>query len=311
MADNQPAEEQTPGQLQRHLPRIRYLPDWEIPMGPPKRRPSLLSRTKISRSIRRSRVAAMFRPKPNFVDASRPTSDTSIHNTKESFVDTGGIHGIPPLSRSSTAPELSPRPLHRIIHTLPPRRYFGGLTRRTLVLIAVAIFFAIGLSLGLGLGLGLHRDAQVAEVQSADPQPAGLPSPNAPPPVTPFSDAPSPTPHVYQGNMTYFSPGLGVCGWRSSDTDAVCAIPHDIFDAVASHVTSGGNPDRNPLCGRLIRVTSFLAAAGGAKRQVSVDVMVADRCADCEGNDLDLSPGAFKQIASEGSGVVSGKWQWL
>lgn len=311
MADNQPAEEQTTGQLQRHLPRIRYLPDWEIPIGPPNRRPSLLSRTKISRSIRRSRVAAMFRPKPNFVDASRPTSDTSIQNTKESFVDTGGIHGIPPLSRSSTAPELSPRPLHRIIHTLPPRRYFGGLTRRTLVLVAVAILLAIGLSLGLGLGLGLHRDAQVADVQSADPQPAGLPSPNAPPPSTPFSDAPSPTPRVYQGNLTYFSPGLGVCGWKSSDTDAVCAIPHDIFDAAAPRVSSGGIPGRNPLCGRLIRVTTFLAAAGNTKKPVSVVVMVADRCVDCEGNDLDLSPGTFKQIASEGSGVVSGTWQWL
>lgn len=283
-------------------------------MSPPKRRPSLLSRAKISRSIRRSRVAAMFRPKPNFVDASRPTSDTSIQNTKESFVDTRGIHGgIPlPLSRSSTAPELSPRPLHRIIHTLPPRRYFGGLTRRTLVLIALAILFAIGLSLGLGLGLGLRRDAQVADIQSADPQSAGLPSPNTPAPAAPSPGVPSSIPRVtYQGNLTYFSPDLGVCGWTSSDTDAVCAIPHEIFDAAASRVSSGQNPGRNPLCGRLIRVTSLLAAAGNTKRQVSVNVMVADRCADCEGNDLDLSPGAFKQIASEGSGVVSGNWQWL
>ncbi|KAK0740004.1 RlpA-like double-psi beta-barrel-protein domain-containing protein-containing protein, partial [Schizothecium vesticola] len=113
------------------------------------------------------------------------------------------------------------------------------------------------------------------------------------------------------GNLTYFSPALGACGWTSSDTDAVCAIPHDIFDGAAPRVSSGGNPDRNPLCGRLIRVTSFLAAAGNTKRQVSVDVMVADRCVDCEANDLDLSLGAFKQIAPEGSGAVSGKWQWL
>ncbi|KAK1825599.1 hypothetical protein QBC39DRAFT_74101 [Podospora conica] len=344
MADNQPAEEQSPSQLERHLPRIRYLPDWEIPMNPPKRRQPLFSPAKLSRSVRRSRVAAFILPKPNLADTSRPTSDTSFQDTKESFADTEALHGgIAPLAGTPTSPNLSPRPLHRVVHTLPPRRYLGGHTRRTIVLIAVAILLALGLILGLGLGLGLHRDVKAADAQPADVQPASLPSPgppsssplspgplpssslppDPPPLASPFPGPPSPAPEqshpgAVEGNLTYSSPGFGACGWTSSDTEYVCAIPLDLFGAAGPHASAGKRPTTNWLCGRMIRVTTFLPDSGfgwgilgNTAIERSVDVRVVDSCAACGPTDLDLSPGAFGRIAPDSTGMVHGKWEWL
>lgn len=87
-------------------------------------------------------------------------------------------------------------------------------------------------------------------------------------------------------------------------SDNICAVSHILYDAAST----GSNPNNNPLCGKMIRVTRFDSTTGGNR---SVDVKVIDRCVGCKAEDLDLSLGAFEQVADEALGRVTGSWAWL
>lgn len=76
---------------------------------------------------------------------------------------------------------------------------------------------------------------------------------------------------IYQGDLTYYAPGLGACGKTSTDGDDICAVSHIIFDAVSR----GSNPNTNPLCGLKIRVTRYDEHVNA---QRSLDLTVVDRC---------------------------------
>lgn len=89
-------------------------------------------------------------------------------------------------------------------------------------------------------------------------------------------------------------------------TEAVCAVGHELFDAAGN---GEENPNGNPLCGRIIRVMRDFVESG--RGEVSVDVMVVDRCEGCGAMDLDLSSGVFDLLASESKGRVGGRWMWL
>ena len=60
------------------------------------------------------------------------------------------------------------------------------------------------------------------------------------------------------------------------------------------------------LCGRQVQVTN-------TNNGESVVATVADECPGCQGNpnSLDLSQGAFDQIADESEGVVPITWEYL
>lgn len=103
---------------------------------------------------------------------------------------------------------------------------------------------------------------------------------------------------VQSGEGTYYSTGLGSCGVTSKDTDYIIAVSHEMYDKY----TVGGNPNNNSLCGKKIR-----AFYNGN----SVDVTVVDRCEGCAYNDLDFSPSAFDQLASQSLGRIDITWQWL
>lgn len=85
------------------------------------------------------------------------------------------------------------------------------------------------------------------------------------------------------GEGTFYDPngGFGACGTRLQNNDMVCALGFDY------HATVG--------CGACLEVTGPLG---------SVIVRVADKCEGCRGNDVDLTRGAFKLIASEAAGRV-------
>ncbi|KAK3293071.1 RlpA-like double-psi beta-barrel-protein domain-containing protein-containing protein [Chaetomium fimeti] len=100
------------------------------------------------------------------------------------------------------------------------------------------------------------------------------------------------------GRFTYYNPGLGACGQNHGDGDLVVALSHADFDPS----TPGGNPNKNPLCGRRLRATY----AGR-----SVDVTVVDRCEACNAGDLDFSPAAFQALAALSLGVIQGSWVWI
>ena len=120
----------------------------------------------------------------------------------------------------------------------------------------------------------------------------------------------------YTGDLTYYGPGLGACGITSSDTDHIVSISHFTFDAVSK----GSNPNANPLCGHKLRAV---------RNGNSIDLTVVDRCmalsgpayegligllaigVGCQPTDLDVSPGAFKQLADPSLGRVEVTWAWL
>jgi len=64
---------------------------------------------------------------------------------------------------------------------------------------------------------------------------------------------------------------------------------------------SGGNPNANPVCGRMITASY---------QGKSVTVEVTDRCVACEQTDLDFSPAAFQALASESLGRIDITWEW-
>ncbi|RCK59212.1 Papain inhibitor [Candida viswanathii] len=118
------------------------------------------------------------------------------------------------------------------------------------------------------------------------------------PAQTSSSSSTQPTGSLQSGEGTYYSTGLGSCGITSSDTDYIIAVSHELYDKY----TVGGNPNNNSLCGKKIR-----AFYNGN----SVDVTVVDRCEGCAYNDLDFSPSAFDQLASQSLGRIDITWEWL
>jgi hypothetical protein len=102
----------------------------------------------------------------------------------------------------------------------------------------------------------------------------------------------------YQGDLTYYAPGLGACGIDSKDGDNIVAVSHLLFDAVST----GSDPNQNPLCGKMIRART---SAG------SVDLKVVDRCTGCEPRDLDITEKTFAKLANVDQGRVEVEWSWL
>ncbi|KAJ2894048.1 riboflavin aldehyde-forming enzyme protein [Zalerion maritima] len=167
---------------------------------------------------------------------------------------------------------------------LPPRRKYFGRPRKFLLLyILLPVFLVIFLILPLALGLGIGL--------SSSSSPSNLPLPSS-------SD-------VFTGDLTYYSPGLGACGWENGSDDAVAAVSKLLWDAQQE----GSNPNSNPLCGKKIRIRRDFVEGG--KGMVSVDVEVVDRCVGCEAEDLDTTIKMFTKLANEEQGRVTGSWAWL
>lgn len=270
------------------LERIRHVPDWEIPVNPPKRRRS--SSNFFSRLLKgpsphhyssRFSIPSFFQRKP--ATAVRPNTPGSCTTAGPISKETGGSPVLPissPISPTTTT--TNPTTLkHRFDNIFPPSRRYCGLSRRIFLIVTTTLFFLIILALGLGLGLGLGRKSK------------SLPLPWT-------------TSSVQSGELTYFSPsvGVGACGYQSGDNQTVVAVGHQLFDGAAKDKGVGTqNPNRNPLCGLWIRVMR------GDGREV--EVMVVDRCTGCGVEDLDLSVGAFGEIGEEREGRVKGKWEWV
>lgn len=114
------------------------------------------------------------------------------------------------------------------------------------------------------------------------------------------TDSPAAIGAVHTGQLTYFTPAVGACGFTNTEADMVAAISHELWDKVQV----GANPNTNPLCGKRLRLTGPLG---------TVDVTVADRCPDstCTLWNVDASKGAYLKIAQEKDGRVPLTWQWL
>ena len=56
-----------------------------------------------------------------------------------------------------------------------------------------------------------------------------------------------PTILAYEGEMTYYTPGMGSCGISSSDAEDVVALSIPMMQ-------NGANPNANPRCGSMIGI---------------------------------------------------------
>ncbi|KAJ5449991.1 uncharacterized protein N7458_006440 [Penicillium daleae] len=114
------------------------------------------------------------------------------------------------------------------------------------------------------------------------------------------SNLPLPTANggPYEGDLTYYNPALGSCGYTNTDSDMICAVSHILYDAAST----GSNPNANPLCGLKIRLR---------RNGESVDVKIVDRCVGCAVTDLDVTEAVFKKVADLDQGRVPVEWSWL
>jgi hypothetical protein len=199
-------------------------------------------------------------------------------------------HGVVSRVTPSTAgTETKPSPIlpqHRgsVRSRAPATSSSSASPRRWPPLLVLGPFAAVIL-LTLAIGLAVAFTLRVRPPSST----SGLPLPN--------SSAVGP----YTGELTYYDPGLGACGWKNSSTERVCAVSHLVFDAVGT----GTDPNQNILCGKKVRITRE------GKKNGTVEAVVVDRCEGCQGRDLDLSPALFGELAEKDEGRVEGKWDWL
>lgn len=106
----------------------------------------------------------------------------------------------------------------------------------------------------------------------------------------------------YTGDMTYYTTGLGACGWTNGYSDKIAAVSYDIFDSYAAEESVGGS-NSNPVCGKTVTIT-------GVDGMPYVATIV-DRCPGCDAGSLDLSQGFFDSVTSNGDGRVHNiNWVW-
>lgn len=100
---------------------------------------------------------------------------------------------------------------------------------------------------------------------------------------------------TFQGDITFYSPGLGSCGILSSDSEPVVAL-------AVSMMNNPANPNKNPKCGTQVHI--FNPKTGETHSGIIVDT-----CYSCQYEDLDLSHSLFQRIAPYGNGRVHGmRW---
>ncbi|KAK3680401.1 hypothetical protein LTR37_021263 [Vermiconidia calcicola] len=165
---------------------------------------------------------------------------------------------------------------------IPPHRRYLGLSRNFFLWTLLALVLAL-LALIVGFAVGLSEE-----------QSQNLPLPSST--------------ETFTGDLTYFETGLGACGETNDRSDHIVSISHFVFDAAGSSSSTGGNSNANPLCNRMIRASRYDEEHGERR---SIDLRVADRCTGCEPEDIDVTVGAFSQLASIDLGRTEVRWAWL
>ncbi|KAL4258722.1 RlpA-like domain superfamily protein [Pleurotus pulmonarius] len=92
-----------------------------------------------------------------------------------------------------------------------------------------------------------------------------------------------------QGQATWYHTGQGACGARSNDEDHVVALSSEEFS-------------RSNHCFKHIVIHH---------QGREVDATIVDRCEGCSRFALDLSPGAFKMLASLDEGTAEVTWEYI
>jgi hypothetical protein len=108
---------------------------------------------------------------------------------------------------------------------------------------------------------------------------AYTPTTSAAPPATESSSSSSGSGGDYTGELTYYAPGLGACGWTNSDSEDIVALAAGMM---------GEQSNGNPWCGKMITITY---------NGVSHSAKIVDKCPGCSGASLDMSSTLFAKFA--------------
>ncbi|KAI1391869.1 RlpA-like double-psi beta-barrel-protein domain-containing protein-containing protein [Hypoxylon trugodes] len=93
---------------------------------------------------------------------------------------------------------------------------------------------------------------------------------------------------TYNGDITYYEPGLGSCGETSTDSDAVVALSPSEFSQIPQ------------ACGKSIKITG--------PDNKTVDAKVVDKCPACASGSIDVSSTVFQQLAPLSDGRIKISW---
>ncbi|TRX88224.1 hypothetical protein FHL15_010913 [Xylaria flabelliformis] len=91
---------------------------------------------------------------------------------------------------------------------------------------------------------------------------------------------------AFSGDMTWYNPGLGACGWTNGDGDAVVAL----------------SPSKSGNCGKTINI-HYQGKSTTAK--------VVDKCPGCAAEAIDVSPTVFDKLANRDQGRVPVTWEFI
>lgn len=100
-----------------------------------------------------------------------------------------------------------------------------------------------------------------------------------------------------KGDMTYFTPDLGACGWTNTESDFIVAVSAELFD-----IFGGGISNGNPVCGHKIRIH---------KNGKTVVATITDECPPCTQGSIDMSPALFSYLENPDVGRTSVEWEFI
>ncbi|KAI1405201.1 RlpA-like double-psi beta-barrel-protein domain-containing protein-containing protein [Hypoxylon fuscum] len=91
---------------------------------------------------------------------------------------------------------------------------------------------------------------------------------------------------AFDGDLTYYTPGLGSCGQTNTESDKVVAL------APAQFTEAG-------ICGKNITISL---------NGKTTTAMVVDKCMGCSDDSIDVSPTVFTELTSLDTGRVKISW---
>lgn len=127
--------------------------------------------------------------------------------------------------------------------------------------------------------------------------PVNTPEPTTTKPASAATQAPASGVNTGGFATFFYQNGVaGACGTVHSDNDMIAAIDGDRYGNLSA---------QSPLCGKQVKLTN-------ANNGKSITVTIADACPTCKNsNSIDLSEGAFKQIATLDEGMVPITWSFV
>lgn len=102
---------------------------------------------------------------------------------------------------------------------------------------------------------------------------------------------------LMKGDMTYFTPDVGACGWPNNESDFIVAVSAELFQ-----IFGGGISNGNPVCGHRIRIHK------NGKTAIAV---ISDECPPCKPGSLDMTPALFNFFENPDVGRTSVEWEFI